>query len=85
MVHGCLEFSYVLTIVGWPRSSVMAKLLLLFLESQPVETRVHVFGPSWGDGVVDDSERRGVFGFNWCGWLQISHRDERMAVGDGFA
>ena len=53
---------YVVTIVGRPRSPVMAKLLLQFSASQPVETHVHVFGPPWGDGVVDDSKGRGVVG-----------------------
>ena len=40
----------------------MAKLLLVFSESQPVETHAHGFGPPWGNGVVDDSEGRGVVG-----------------------
>ena len=62
MVHICVVFSYVVTIVGWPRLPVMAKLLLVFSESQPVETHAHGFGPPWGNGVVDNSEGRGVVG-----------------------
>ena len=62
----------------------MVKLLLRFLEYQPVETHVHGFGLPWGDGIVDNSEGRGVAGFHWCRWLRISHSNERVAGGDGF-
>ena len=85
MVNGCMVFSYIVTIVGWPRLSVMSKLLLRFLVSHPVETHVHGFGPLWGDGVVDDSESRDVVGLHWRRWLKMPHRNERVAGGDGFA
>ena len=75
----------IVTIVGRPRSPVMEKLLLRFSSSQPVETHFHGFGPPWGDGVFDDSKGRGVVGLYWHIWLRISHRNERVAVRDGFA
>ena len=49
-----------------------------------METCVHGFGPPWGDGVVDDSQRRGVVGLHRHGRLCVSHCDECMAGGDGF-
>ena len=63
----------------------MAKLLLHFSESRPVETHVHGFGPPWVYFVVDDSEFRGVSGLHWSRWMRMSHRDEHVAGGDGFA
>ena len=50
-----------------------------------METHAHGFGPPWGDGVVDNSEGRGVVGLNWHRWLRMSHHDECVAGGDGFA
>ena len=85
MVHRCVIFSYVVTIVGWPRSPVMTKLLLRFSALQPVEMNAHSFGLPWGDGVVDNSKGRGVFGLHWCRWTKMSHRDKRVTGGDGFA
>ena len=85
MVHICVVFSYVVTIVGWPRLPVMAKLLLLFLALQPVETHFRDFFPLWGYVVVDDSKDCGVVGLNWCRWLHISHNNESVAGGNGFA
>ena len=61
MVNRWVVFYYVVTIVGRPRSPVMAKLLFRFSASQPVETHVHGFGLPWGNGVIDKSEGRGVF------------------------
>ena len=84
MVHGCVVFSYAVTIVGWSRSPVMVKLLLLFLASHPVETRVHGFGPSWVNGVVGDSEGHGVVGLHCRRWLRMAHRNERVADRDVF-
>ena len=55
-----MEFSYTVIIVGQPRLPVMAKVLLQFSASQPVETHVHGLGLPWSDGVVDDSEGRSV-------------------------
>ena len=63
----------------------MVKLLLRFLASHSVETRAYVFGPSWGDGLVDDSKGCGVVYSYWRRWLQMAHCDERVAGGDGFA
>ena len=48
-----------------------------------METHVHGFGPAWGNGVVYDSQRRGVVGLHWRGRLWVSHCDECMAGGDG--
>ena len=84
MVNVCVVFSYVVTIVGRPRSPVMAKLLLRFSASQQVETHVHGFGPPWVDGVVDNYEGRGVVGLHYRRWLRMYHRNERVAGGDGF-
>ena len=49
-----------------------------------METHVHGFDPAWGDGVVDDSQCRGVVGLHWHGSLWVSHNDECMAGGDVF-
>ena len=68
MLHGCMVLSYVVTIVGWPRSRVMAKRLLHFSALQPVETHVHGFDILLRDVVVDNLEGRGVVGLNWCRW-----------------
>ena len=84
MVHGCVVFSYVVTFVRCHRSPVMEKLLLRFLATQPVETHVRGFVPPWGDGVVDDSECRGIFGLHWSRWLRMAYRNERVVGGDGF-
>ena len=65
MLTGCMVYSYVVTIINRPRSPVMAKLLLRFLASQPVETNVHDFGPPWGDGALAESKGRGVVGLHW--------------------
>ena len=85
MVNGCMVFCYVVTIVGRPKSPVMAKSLLRFLEFQPVERHVHGFGLPWGDGVFDDYKVCCVVGLHCFRCLQISHRDEHVAGGDGFA
>ena len=63
----------------------MAKLLLRFLASQPVEEHVHGFGPLWGNVVVDNSEGCSDGSLHSRRWLWMSHRDDRMAGGDGFA
>ena len=62
----------------------MAKLLLQFSASQPVETHFHGFGQPWGDVVVDNFEGRGVVSLHWHRWLRMSHRDEQVAGRDGF-
>ena len=49
-----------------------------------METHVHGFGPVWGDGIVDDSQRCGVVSLHQCGRLWVSHHDECMAGGGGF-
>ena len=85
MVNGCVVFCYVFTIFGRPRLPLMAKLLLHFLVSQPVETHVHSFGPPWSDGVVDNSEGLSVVGLHGRRWLCMSHRNICVADGDGFA
>ena len=85
MVHSGVVFSYIVTIVGCTRYPVMEKLLFCFSASQPVETYVHGFGPPWGDGVVDESSGHGVVDLYWRRWLQMAHRDVRVAGGDGFA
>ena len=81
MGHGCVVFGYLVTILGCPRLPVIAKLLLRFSALQPVETHVHSFGTQWGDGIVDDSEGRGVVNLHWNRWFWMSHCDERMAGG----
>ena len=84
MVHGCMVFSYVVTVVVWPRSPVMANLLLHISASQPVETHVNGFGLPWGDGVVDEYKGHDVFGLHGRRWLRMFHRYGRVADGDGF-
>ena len=85
MVNGCVLFIYVVTIVDRPKSPEMEKLLLHFLAYQPAETHVHGFGPPWVNGVVDDTKGRGVVGLHLRSWLRMSHHNECVAGGDGFA
>ena len=74
--------SYVVTIVGRPRSPVMAKLLLRFSEYQPVETHVHGFDLPWGNGVVDNSKGRGAVSLHYRRWRRMSQCEECVAGGD---
>ena len=47
-----------------------------------METNVHGVGPAWGDGVVDEYQRRCAVVLHQRRRLWVSHCDECMAGGD---
>ena len=61
----------------------MAKFLLRFSASQPVEMHVHGIGPPWVDGISYKSKGCGVDGFHWRRWIRMFHSNERVTGGDG--
>ena len=76
---------YIVPLVGGSCSPVNPELFLAFSATQPMESHVHGFGAAWLDGVVYNSEGRGVVGLDQCLGLHVAHFFELMAGGDGFA
>ena len=79
-----MMFCHVFAFILWARHPIVAKLKLLDVIVQPVETHVHGFHAERGGGVVDHSKCRRVVILDGRRGLGEAHLDEIMTGWDRF-
>ena len=71
-------FGPIVSIVGFPRPPVDAKLLLALAIAEPMKMHVHGFSSFQLDFTVDDGISHGVVSLEWSGRLSVACRMIRM-------
>ena len=56
-------------------------MFLFNAAAQPVKTHVHGHSTFWLDGVVDNTQGRGVVCLDGSGWLWMTHFEEEVMRG----
>ena len=75
VVNLVVVLCHVVAFIMMARHPIVSKLMLPDVIAQPVETDVHGFCPSWGNGIIDDAQICRVVRLNGLWGMGVAHID----------